>query len=117
MSTSTAISQGTLTEAQFDAAAVAYSADKQGAKFKRVVDALAACGIDEREDILARVEDLIGQLEYMAENGHGYTPPSEKNFGSDNAAVVAEKILGKAQTVGATRTAFSDWGKTVKARG
>lgn len=117
MSTSTATGQGTFTATDFDTVAGAYGADSKGAKFKRLVDAIAAIGVNEREDHLARVEELIGLLENMADNGHGYTPPSGKGFGSDNGAVVAEKLLGKAQTVGATRTAFSNWGKTVVVRG
>lgn len=113
MSTSTATSQGTFTDTDFDAVASAYGADDKGAKFKRLVDAVAAIGVDEREDHLSRVDDLIGLLDRMSREGTGYTPPSGKGFGSDNAAVIADKILGKAQSVGATRKAFSDWGKNV----
>ncbi len=113
MTESTAVSEGVFTDVQFDAVAASYGADDKGAKFRRLMDAIAAIGVDEREDHLARVDVLIGQLELMAENGQGYTPPSGKSFGSDNAAVIADKILGRAQTVGATRTAFATWGKAV----
>lgn len=114
MSTSVATGTGTFTDTDFDAVASAYGADSQGAKFKRLVDAVASIGVDEREDHLTRVDDLIGLLEKMSANGSGHTPPSGKGFGSDNAAVIADKILGKAQTVGATRTAFSNWGKNTR---
>lgn len=110
----TATSQQVFTDTDFDAVASAYGADSQGAKFKRLVDAVAAIGVDEREDHLSRVDELIGLLERMSANGSGHTPPSGKGFGSDNAAVIADKILGKAQTVGATRTAFSNWGKNTR---
>lgn len=114
MSTSAvAVSQGTFTDAEFDAVAAAYGADDKGAKFRRLVDAIVSLGVDEREDHLSRVENLIGLLEGMAENGAGYTPPTGKGFGSDNASQIAEKILGRSQAVSATRKAFSDWGKNV----
>jgi hypothetical protein len=114
MSTSTATGTETFTDTDFDAVASAYGADSEGAKFKRLVDAIASIGVDQREDHLTRVDELIGRLENMSANGSGHTPPSGKGFGSDNAAVIADKILGKAQTVGATRTAFSNWGKNTR---
>lgn len=108
---SAVIGQGTFTDADFDNVASAYGGDVKGPKFRRLVDAIAALDVDEREEHLGRVDELIGLLESMSDNGSGYTPPSGKGFGSDNAAVIADKILGKAQTVGATRKAFADWGK------
>ncbi len=110
---STAIQENVFTDVEFDSVAQRYGADTKGAKFRRLVDAIAALGVDEREDNLSRVETLIGQLQTMRDHGAGYTPPSTKDFGSDNAAVIAEKILGQTQTVGACRKAFSDWGKKV----
>ncbi len=111
---STAISESTFTDVEFDSVAALYGADGSGAKFKSLVNAIAALGVDERQDHLARVDVLIGRLQDMRDNGGGYTPPSGKGFGSDNAAVIAGKILGQAQTVGATRKAFSDWGKNAR---
>jgi hypothetical protein len=114
---SVAVVKGTgsekFTDAQFDEVASAYGGDEDGAKFKRLYDACAAIGIDELGQAMSRVDNLTLLLNNMAENGQGHTPPSGKGFGSDNAAVIAEKILGRAQTVGATRKAFSDWGKNV----
>ncbi len=106
--------QSTFTEADFDKVSSAYGADDKSTKFRRLVDAIAAIGVDDREAVLSRVDSLIGLLEDMSENGSGHTPPSGKGFGSDNAAVIAQKILGKAQTVGATRTAFANWGKNTR---
>ncbi len=116
MSESTVVSQGTFTDTDFDRVAHLYGADTAGAKFRRLFDAVAALGVDTREDVLSRVEVLIGALESMQEDGSGYTPPSGKGFGSDNATAIAEKILGIAPTVGAARKAFSDWGKNANVR-
>lgn len=110
----TAIQESVFTNTEFDAVAALYGSDTKGAKFRSLVNAITALGIDERNDHLARVDTLIGELNRMRDNGAGYTPPSGKGFGSDNAAVIAEKLLGQTQTVGATRKAFSDWGKDRK---
>lgn len=107
-------SQGTFTDAEFDTVAKRYGADVQGTKFKRLFDAVAALGVDDREDHLARVDELISLARSMRDHGAGYTPPADKGFGSDNAAIVAEKILGEAQTVGSTRTALASYGKTIR---
>ncbi len=111
---STAISESTFTDVDFDRVSALYGADAKGPKFRSLVNAIAALGIDEKEDNLARVDTLIGELKRMRDDGAGYTPPSGKGFGADNAAVIAGKILGQTQTVGATRKAFSDWGKNAR---
>lgn len=107
-------SLGTFTEADFDAVANLYGGHASGAKFKRLMDVAAALGVDDLESYIVDLNELIGTLRDMAERGQGHTPPAGKNFGSDNAAVIADKILGNAQTVGDTRKAFADWGKNAR---
>ena len=116
MSESAVVSPRIFTDTEFDTVSHLYGADVGGAKFRRLFDAIAALGVDTREDVLSRVETLIGRLESMLADGSGYTPPSGKGFGSDNAATIAEKLLGIAPTVGAARKAFSDWGKNANVR-
>ncbi len=115
MSESTVVSQGTFTDTDFDQISHLYGADSEGAKFRRLFDSLVAIAqtITDRQDVLSRVDVLIERLESMQADGSGYTPPSGKGFGSDNASAIAEKLLGIAPTVGAARKAFSDWGKNV----
>lgn len=116
MSESTVVSPGTFTDTEFDQIAHLYGADSGGAKFRRLFDSIVAIAQTdvERQDVLSRVDGLIERLESMHADGSGYTPPSGKGFGSDNAATIAEKLLGIAPTVGAARKAFSDWGKNVR---
>lgn len=75
-------------------------------KVKRIIDALCSCS-DSREDSLAAALAVIEQLETMADEGVGYTPDRSLGFGSDSAAVIAEKLLGRTTTVGATRKQFA----------
>lgn len=111
---SSTISQGTsgtITDAEFDAVARTYGNHEKGAKFRRCFDAIVSYGIDDLESLICDVDGLKARLESMAEHGRGYTPPSDRGFGSDNAAVVAEKLLGRATSAGDTRKALADWGK------
>jgi len=76
---------------------------------KRIVD--AASGFDSLDDAVAALTEAWGVMEAQVELGGGFTPPSDAGFGSDNAAVIAESILGRRNTVGATRKAFNNMGK------
>ena len=76
---------------------------------KRIVD--AASGFDSLDDAVAALTGAWGVMESQIELGGGFTPPSDAGFGSDNAAVIAESILGRRNTVGATRKAFNNMGK------
>ncbi len=76
---------------------------------KRIVD--AASGYDSLDDAVAALTEAWGVMESQVENGAGYTPDKGLGFGSDNAAVIAESILGRRNTVGATRKAFNAMGK------
>jgi len=76
---------------------------------KRMVDAASA--YETLDDAMAALSDTWAALEAQVENGGGYTPDASLGFGSDNAAVIASKLLGRGQTVGATRKAFSAVGK------
>ncbi len=88
---------------QFIGTASICTSDK---KVWRVVVALCAAK-DSREDILSQALDAISKLENMAENGAAYTPDRSLGFGSDNAATIADKILGRTTTVGETRKYFA----------
>lgn len=76
---------------------------------KRIVD--AASGFDSLDDAVAALTNAWGVMESQIELGGGFTPPSDAGFGSDNGAVIAESILGRRNTVGATRKAFNSLGK------
>ncbi len=76
---------------------------------KRLVD--GASGYDGLDDAIVALTSAWEAMEAQIENGSGFTPPTELGFGSDNAAVIGESILGRRNTVGATRKAFSGLGK------
>lgn len=76
---------------------------------KRIVD--AASSYDSVDDAVAALTEAWKVLEVQVESGGGFTPPVEMGFGSDNAAVIAESLLGRRNTVGATRKAFNSLGK------
>jgi len=76
---------------------------------KRLVDAASGC--DSLEDAIALLTEAWNILEAQIESGGGFTPPVEMGFGSDNAAVIAESLLGRRNTVGATRKSFNNLGK------
>lgn len=76
---------------------------------KRIVD--AASGYDNVEDAMAGLTEAWSVLEGQIKHGSGYTPDAGLGFGSDNAAVICESILGRRNSVGATRKAFSNLGK------
>ncbi len=76
---------------------------------KRIID--AASGYDSVDDAVAALTAAWAVLERQIEDGGGFTPPLDAGFGSDNGAVIAESILGRRNTVGATRKAFNNMGK------
>lgn len=76
---------------------------------KRILD--GASSFDNLDDALAALTDIWTALEAQIEHGSGFTPPVELGFGSDNAAVIAESLLGRRNTVGKTRKSFSELGK------
>lgn len=76
---------------------------------KRVVD--AASGYDSLDDAIAGLTEAWNALEAQAKDGSGFTPAVELGFGSDNAEVIAESLLGRRNSVGATRKSFSNLGK------
>jgi hypothetical protein len=76
---------------------------------KRLVDAASSC--DSLDDAIAILMEAWGVLERQSEEGGGYTPDKYLGFGSDSAAVIADKLLGRNTTVGATRKSFANMGK------
>lgn len=79
------------------------------ANAKRIVD--AASGYDSLDDAKAALTDAWHRMESQIDEGGKYTPPIELGFGSDSASVIAETILGRRNSVGATRKAFASMGK------
>ncbi len=75
----------------------------------RIVD--AASRYDSVDDAIAGLKEAFETLEIQVEEGTGYTPERELGFGSDNAAVIAESLLGRRNSVGATRKSFKNLGK------
>lgn len=78
-------------------------------KAKRIVD--AASSYDSLDDAIVSLTEAWAVLEDQIESGGGFTPPVEAGFGSDNAAVIGETLVGRRNTVGATRKAFNAMGK------
>jgi hypothetical protein len=107
MSTATAVeSKGTSKDFGADDLvlnAVSYRANKA------IVD--AASKYDNVEDAITGLRHAWSLLESQAENGAGFTPDVKLGFGSDNARVIAESLMGVRNTVGSTRKAFKDLGK------
>ncbi len=97
----------TFGQAEFVGVAQKYASDN---KVKRLVDAIAALK-DDREDGISSALGIIADFESMSEHGSGYTPGAELGFGSDNAAVVADKILGRSTSAGETRKSLVKLGK------
>lgn len=97
----------TFGQAEFVGVAQKYASDN---KVKRLVDAIAGLK-DDREDGLSSALGIIAKFEDMSENGSGYTPGAELGFGSDNAATIADKLLGKSTSAGETRKAIVKLGK------
>ncbi len=96
------------TAVEFDATILTTNAAIYRAN-KRIVD--AASRYDNVEDAKAGLDAAWAVLEAQIEDGSGYTPDAKLGFGSDNAAVIAESLLGRRNSVGATRKSFNELGK------
>ena len=83
--------------------AKAYRADK------RLID--AAAKYDNVEDAVTALRETWKVIEKQIADGGGFTPDRRLGFGSDNAAQIAEGILGLRSSLGATRKSFADLGK------
>lgn len=79
------------------------------AKTKALVNAVSRC--DSLDDAIAIVTTAWGMFEHASQEGSGYTPGASLGFGSDSAAVIADKIMGIGNSVSTTRKALSDLGK------
>lgn len=82
--------------------AKAYKADK------RIMD--AASTYDSLDDAIAALSAVWAAFEIQEAEGGRYTPSTNLGFGSDNAAVIASKILGRGTTVGTCRKALAKLG-------
>jgi len=76
---------------------------------KRIMD--AASSYDSLDDAIAGLEQTWNIYEDQVEKGGRFTPDRSLGFGSDNASVIAESVLGRRNTVGATRKALNKLGK------
>jgi len=77
----------------------------------RLVGALLAMKPSARESCLSDALQVIADLEVMSVHGTGYTPPTDAGFGSDNAAVIAQAILGVRKSKGQIAGLFARLGK------
>ncbi len=82
-------------------------------KHKRLIDAIST-GYDSPEDALAAVRDIWIAFEGQSDTGGRYTPDKSLGFGSDSAAVIADKILGRSTTTSQTRTALAKMGQVTR---
>ncbi len=78
-------------------------------KHKRIMD--AGSTYETIDDAIVALRAVWDAMESQSEIGAGYTPDAILGFGSDNAAVIAESILGRRNTVGSTRKALANMGK------
>ena len=76
---------------------------------KGVMD--GASKFESLDDAIAALTEVWEAMETQVEVGAGFTPPTDLGFGSDNGAVIAESILGRRNTVSATRKSFNSHGK------
>lgn len=109
METSTVTGTPAAVKAEFGSANLLVNAAVYRAN-KRIIDA-ASIGYDSLDDAMAGLAEAWGVLEGQIKHGSGYTPDVGLGFGSDNAAVIAESLLGRRTGVGAIRKAFSSLGK------
>lgn len=71
----------------------------------------AASRYDNLDDAIKSLRETWAMFEAQVEDGGGFTPEASLGFGSDNAAVIAETILGIRNTVGTTRKQLKALGK------
>ncbi len=111
MTTATAVqpSNQTFNEARFMDNAANYG---KNTKRRRLVDCIVSIGENEIDDVYAEALEVIENLKRQAEHGKGFTPDTKLGFGSDNAAVIAEKILGLSASAGKVRTMFAGLAKS-----
>ena len=76
---------------------------------RRIVD--AAAKYDNVDDAISALRKTWIMLEKQVEIGGSFTPSTELGFGSDNAAQIAESILGLRTSLASTRRSFADMGK------
>jgi len=78
---------------------------------KRIVDAAAAAKYDSIDDAIASLKAVVETFEAQIIEGAGYTPDRALGFGSDNAAQIAEKVMGLGTSDATVRKALNDLGK------
>lgn len=78
---------------------------------RALVDALSKLSDNERDSAVLNAESIIGRLEAMSENGADYTPKSAFGFGSENAANIANAVLGRRTSSGKIKSGFSKLGR------
>ena len=78
---------------------------------KRIVDAACAAKYDNVDDAIAALNEVVATLTSQVAEGAGYTPDRALGFGSDNAAQIAEKVLGLGTSDATARKAFAEMGK------
>lgn len=75
----------------------------------KLINALVNC--ENPESAYNAAMDTIAALKVMAEKGKGFTPDKSLGFGSDNAATIAEKIIGTAKSATQVRKLLREAGK------
>lgn len=71
----------------------------------------AAAAYDSPDDAIKCLRETVKILEKQVEDGGGYTPSLDLDFGSDNAAQIAEALLGRRTSLGSTRKAMAKHGQ------
>lgn len=101
--TVTATDSAVVDSAMFSEVAIGYSAHSA------LIDALIKA--ENPDSAFKAAKEVIGLLVNMSENGKRYTPDKSLGFGSDNAASIADKILGRAPTTAQVRKCLKAAGK------
>lgn len=103
----TAVQSETFTGDDFRTNASLYN---QTPKLRRAYDAMVACGIDNIDDTVAHIRRVDEALKEQSENGAGFTPAKELEFGSENAASIADALRGKRPNTSKLRSLFAKVG-------
>lgn len=76
---------------------------------RRLVD--AAAKYDNLDEAVQALSDVWAIFEAQIDKGTGYTPDRALGFGSDNAAQIAEKVIGKGTSDAVVRKQLAALGK------
>jgi hypothetical protein len=82
---------------------------------KPLIDAMVRARNDKKglglDQAIVEALAIIERFETMAAHGGRYTPPARLELSSENAATIAESLLGRKASSSSIRTKFAKFGK------